>query len=180
MDAFDHHKLQTLVALEAVCGFLPEDKVDAIIDYEIVHDHRYHDAALQMLMLRVLFIRDTLLGASLFSTPLDGIGKVEMAITYANSIDKIIRLPFVKEISVSVTGFLEPSMSIDETASPNIAAQIWSSLQSKMTDALQIKAENLSTDPKVNLQLLADRQARRDRAVATVNARVDEWSARTP
>ena len=107
-DQFLHRKMQTLAALQAVCGFLPHAKVKQIINSEIYHSGRHQAAALQALMLRVRFLRDVLLEASLFSSPMDSVGALQKAVEYNDEIDFIARLPFAGDITVRSPDSLSP------------------------------------------------------------------------
>jgi hypothetical protein len=171
---FNQQQNQTFYALESICGLLPDDKVEQIVHDEIVGAGRFKNAALQMLMLRVRFIRDVLIHASLLSEPIDNVGKLEYGVNYANSIDYIARLPFAAEVSVDIYGFLPPLAEVKETLTPQpTALGAWTDIKS----AIQIPTglQSVTGDPNQDKQLAAQEKARQDNAMATINAKIKSW-----
>lgn len=155
--AFNHQQLQTLYALESVCGLLSDEKVQQIVADQITGAGRFQKAAMQMLMLRVIFIRDVMVHASLLSDPLDNAGKLEFGVNYANSIEYVARLPFAADISVDIFGFLSPMTGVKESMTPATALGIWTDIKS----AVAIPATSQVT--------------RQQKALATINAKINGW-----
>ncbi|MGZ3723568.1 MAG: hypothetical protein ACXVA9_11585, partial [Bdellovibrionales bacterium] len=131
--AFNHHKMQIFSALQAVSGLLPDDKLNKIIADQIDGEGRFQETALQILMLRTRFLRDVMLEASLFATPLNNVGKVQKAIEYANSIDAIARLPYAKSIKIKITGFMDPYPVMEESFDVGLALDTWTKIKTKAT-----------------------------------------------
>jgi len=177
---FNHRKLHVYSALQAVCGLLPQAKVQEVIDAEISGNGRFQTAAMQLLMLRSMFLRDVMLEASLFSEPLDNVGKFEKSIEYADSIDFIARLPFAKELKVKISGFLDPYPVIEESFDVGIALQTWTKILIKADRSLVVAPKDWTGDSKVNQKLFKDRQDRSTAAYKTVRNKIREWSAGQP
>jgi hypothetical protein len=175
IDAFNHHKMQILSALQAACGLLPEAKIQQIIGTEIDNDGRFADSARDMLMLRVRFLRDVLLQNSLFSTPMDDVGKLEKAIEYADSIDKIGRLPFAKDMALKIGGFHDPLPTIQEAFDPGLALTEWSKIEIKAQNYLDVSEKSKTGNPAQDKALAANNAARADRAMSTVVSRIKSW-----
>lgn len=101
-------KLGRMLAIQTVCGFLSDEKVNALIEMHIENHSRYEDTAYEILMFRTQFVRDVLLKESLLSQPLSTVGKIHQAVVYAQQLDFIARLPFVDKVAYKVSGFLPP------------------------------------------------------------------------
>ncbi len=176
--AFNHHKMHIFSALQAVCGLLPEAKVQQIIKEQIEGDGRFQQAAMQLLMLRVRFLRDVMLEASLFSEPLDNVGKLEKAIEYTDSIDEIARLPYASEISIKITGFLAPIPAIEESLDPGLAVETWIKIRNKAARSLVVKPKPVTGNPGVDEKLFDERQARVTRALAKTEGKIAGWQSK--
>lgn len=160
--AFQHHLAQVYSALAAVCGLLPDEKVQTIIDTEIVHEGRYIDSAKDLLLLRVRFIRDVLMNADLFSKPLDDVGKLEQAIKYGNSIDMVAGLPFATDLSLNIS-----KLNIQETMDPRLELKMWTDIKTKSDNYLKAAPAPWKAN--------ADIAARMTQALGTVNAKIKSW-----
>jgi hypothetical protein len=172
--AFTPQQNQTYYALEAICGLLPDAKVQQIVLEQITGAGRYQTSATQMLMLRVRFIRDVLINASLLSEPIDNVGKLETGVGYANSIDDIARLPYAASISVDIFGFLPPLAEVKETLNPtSVALGVWSNIKTAVT--ISATPLVLTGDPVQDKQLYQQQLVRQNTAMATVNAKIKSW-----
>jgi hypothetical protein len=178
VDAFNHHLLQVYMALESVCGFLPDDKVDAIVQSQIINAGARQNSALQLLMLRVDFIKSVLLDASLMESPLDNIGKIEKAIAYADSIDKIARLPFAADISATAAGFKDPYPAVNLKLDTGVALKVWQSIHDQMTTSMTLSTQVLSGNTAKDQELLQDRKDRAAKAAVLVNDRIKFWTTK--
>ncbi len=178
VEAFNHHKLQIFSALQAVCGFLPQENVDVIIADEIEKDGRFATAAMQLLFLRARFMQYVMLDASLFSEPLDNIGKLEKAIEYTDSIDRIARLPFAKNLTLKITGFLDPYPVVEESFDLNLAPDLWAKIKVKASDGLTVAPKELTGDSRVDQKLYDDRQSRVRKSLEYVDDMINGWTAK--
>ena len=178
VEAFNHHKLQIFSAPQAVCGFLPQEKVDVIIADEIEKDGRFATAAMQLLFLRARFLQYVMLDASLFSEPLDNVGKLEKAIEYTDSIDRIARLPFAKNLTLKITGFLDPYPVIEESFDLNLAPDLWAKIKVKASDGLTVAPKELTGDSRVDQKLYDDRQIRVRKSLEYVDDMINGWTAK--
>ena len=175
-DSFNHRQLHLYSALAAVSGFIPEAKVGAIIAAQIHGGGRFSQAVKQMLMLRVRFLRDVLLEASLFSRPFEQVGAIEEAIRYVDQIEAIARLPFAKEISLRITGFVQPVPSIEESLDPREALRLWNKLKQK-AGRLTVHQKSLTGNPQQDLEIYREEQVRLERALVLIDSRIQGWTA---
>lgn len=174
VDAFNHRKLHVYSALQAVCGFIPQTKLQRIIKQQIYGAGRYQESVLQMLMLRVQFLRDVMLEASLFGEGLTNVGKVEKAVEYSEQIEYVARLPFVTEIGVNVTGFLAPIGDVRETMSTAVASNLWRKVKTK-AERLVLQQKQITGEPGEDQRLQLERQERLQKALSVINGRLAKW-----
>ena len=174
---FNHRKLHVYSALQAVAGFIPQDKLERIITKQLYGAGRYQDSVMEMLMLRVQFLRDVMLENSLFSKGLTNVGTVEKAVEYAQNIEFIARLPFAKEISVNVTGFMAPMDDAKENFDPATAPVLWAKIKVK-AERLTVDMQNWTGQPGEDQKLMQNRKSRMNQALTTINQKISEWSRR--
>jgi hypothetical protein len=174
-DQFLHRKMQTLAALQAVCGFLPHAKVKQIINSEIYHSGRHQTAALQVLMLRVRFLRDVLLEASLFSAPMDSVGALQKAVEYNDEIDFIARLPFAGDIAVTITGFPEP---VQEAMDTKLALTEWQKIKLKANRSLKVEPKVYTGIPAQDQALYQQQYNLMVQNLKLVDDRISSWGAK--
>ena len=188
-DAWNHRKTQTFFALQAICGLLPDAKVKEIVKNHIVGGTYLKEAAKQMLLLRVRYYRDWMLKDDLLNgaTPLDSIGNLEQAIVNAEAIEYVARLPFAKELSIDIGGFVNmppPARQIPhtiETFDTGDALSKWMDIAGDANDNLKTdKAQVLTGDVKTDQKILTDVQKRQKTAMATVNKRIIDWGGTPP
>jgi hypothetical protein len=177
VNAFNHHKMQIFMALEAVSGLLEQDKVNKIIADQIDGEGRYQETALQLLMLRTRFLRDVMLESSLFSTPLNNPGKISKAIEYADQIDAIARLPYAKgAIKIKITGFMDPYPVIDETFDPGVALDTWTKIRTKAQRCFgQTPMPDTCNPPGVHDKLSLPAKAQLDSSLSYVDKKIVSW-----
>lgn len=176
VDQFNHRKMQTLMALQAVAGFMPRERLLPLLNEQIVHSGRYQTSMLSFLMLRVQFLRDVLLESDLFSTPLDTVGKVEQAIKYADEIEFVARLPYTSLINISITGFAAPLPAFQESLDNGVALQTWRKIRTKAQGAATVGEQDWTGNPGVNQKLAQERKVRLARALNLVDQRIAGWS----
>ena len=177
VEEFNHRKMHVYSALQAVAGFIPQDKLEKIIQAQLYGAGRYQDSVMELLMLRVQFLRDVMLENSLFSKGLNNVGTVEKAVEYAQQIDYIARLPFAGEIAVNVTGFVAPMDDVQETLNPAQAPLLWGKIKSK-AERLNVEMKTWTGQAGEDQQLWQNRQVRMTSALSTINLKVSEWSRR--
>lgn len=174
IDAFNHRKLHVYSALEAVAGFIPQDKVETIIRTQLYESGRYQDSVLELLMLRAQFLRDVLLENGLFSKGLTDVGKVEKAVEYAKNLEYMARLPFAREISVAATGFIAPMDDVKETFDPALALQTWVKIKLK-AERLAVEMKTWTGQPGEDARLYTIRQQRMNTALSEINSKISGW-----
>ena len=175
--AFNHHKMQIFMALEAVSGLLEQPKVDKIIADQIDGEGRYQETALQLLMLRTRFLRDVMLESSLLSTPLNNPGKISKAIEYADQIEAIARLPYAKgAIKIKITGFMDPYPVIDETFDPGVALDTWTKIRTKAQRCFgQTPMPDTCNPPGVHDKLSKAAQFQLNSSLSYVDKKILSW-----
>jgi len=174
---FNHERLHVYSALSAVAGFIPRAKLERMIDIQIVNDGAYQDAVLELLMLRAQFIRNVRLENGLFSKGLINVGRVEKAVEFAEELEYLSRLPFVSQISVSVTGFIDPYPDVIEAFDPNEASKMWAKIKVK-AERLNVEMKTWTGKPNEDAALYARRQSRMNTALGTINDRISGWKSR--
>ena len=133
VNEFNHRKLQTLSALEAVAGFLPHDKLVQIIEEQVDNDGQYRDSVMNLLMLREQFIVNVLINAELLADNLTSVGRLEKAVQLADEVDFIARLPFVSQVQFKITGFVDPFPVLEQKMTGAMAKDVWQSIVDKST-----------------------------------------------
>jgi hypothetical protein len=125
----NHDKTAVLMGLQIVAGFLPQQRVQEMIESQIYGSGRYEDTVYMILMLRLQFTRDILLDGSLLSKPLANVGKVAQAVEYNKNIDFIAKLPFAAKIGLKTTGFIPADESPVEKLDTGLALKNWERIQ---------------------------------------------------
>lgn len=172
--AFNHKKLHIFSALQAVCGFIPREKLKTILREQVYQGGRYQDSVLHLLMLRVQFLRDVMLEASLLSEGLTNIGKLEKAVEYADEIEFVARLPFATDVHVAATGFISPMEDVKEILDPAKTGAIWRKVKTK-AERLILDNKDWTGVPRENQKLFDERVRRLNMALDLVERRVGGW-----
>jgi len=102
---YDHDKMIKFSQLATIAGFAPEEKVDQIIQEQVIDGGLYIDEAYAFLTARVMFL-GTYLGESLLATPIKTVMKMDETIKRLGSMNKILKLPFKAELKLEATGFV--------------------------------------------------------------------------
>ncbi len=179
---YDHQKMAKFSAIVTIAGFLPDEKVDQIINDQIINSGLYIDEAYTFLMARVFFL-GTFVNEKILANPINSIEKMNDAITKIESIDKILKLylkdpVFKKLIKMDIDGFLKrDAISVSLYSDDgNFADPNWSTpkLWKKVLKAFDrdLKAVNLLAAP----------QDQKDEALKKINlmkarvqANLDSW-----
>lgn len=120
----DADKLVKLVALQIIAGFTSQEKVEAIVDQQILKGGRYEKAAYAFLMARVLFLRDTLI-PSVLDDQITNLGSLEEAVQRSTALDYVARLPFSDKIQLVTKGMSDPELNVNEKLDPKVASDTW-------------------------------------------------------
>lgn len=122
-------KMAMLYALFVVAGMTPENTVTQLINEQIVGHGRFKKTVLQFLMMRVIFIRDLALDASLLSKSISTSGEMAEAVDYLKKMDRVLRLPFAKQIALKVedgqTHLVSYEESLANSESFNACTGMW-------------------------------------------------------
>ncbi len=102
---FEMNKVGVFNAIAAMAAFLPEDKVDRLVE-RLQDSDEYSTTVLNILALRAYFINNVLMNEKYKQNKLVDVGSVEAAISYNKKLERVLRLPFIAEIKVDITGFV--------------------------------------------------------------------------
>ena len=176
-------KLGRTLAIETICGFLPDAKVAELVETHIANHSDYEDTAYEILMFRFQFIRDVLLDQSLLALPLSTVGKINKAVFYVGQLDAIAKLSFVGKVAFKVSGFLPPfEPVIEEKLNVGMMLPMYQKIQVSVQHDFKMEAQNfnVSSSPEKNA---LDKQKQADiynKAVAQLNDGLQYWTANGP
>ncbi len=102
---FEMNKVGVFNAIAAISGFLPESKVDRLMQ-RLQNSDEYSPTVLNILAMRVHFINNVLMNEKYKQNKLLDLGSVEAAISYNRKVERILKLPMISNISVQITGFV--------------------------------------------------------------------------
>lgn len=175
---FDWNKMHVQAALQAVAGTIPRAKLEQIVREQVFSSGRYSDAALNLLMLRIRYLRDVMLGASLLAEKMNDVGDLEKAIEYAEEIEYISRLRFARQIHLELTGYKNNDLDVMEVFEPTLALKTWQKIKFKATVGLRVEMKDVSDVPGENERLYQELQTRYNQALSLVNQRIQGWGGR--
>lgn len=174
-------KIGKLMTLQAVAGFTPQSTVDALIRTQIYGDGRYYEAAMKLLMLRFVFIRDILLDNSLLNQNLDKIGEVEEAVKYMGQLDDLARLPFAEQIQLTTRGVMKPYLNAEYALDAETQAQLgtrWRLLKLKAQSEMKFEKRSLTGDSGHDQRILDEARQKMSRALNTIETHIRYWKGR--
>ena len=102
---FENNKVGLYNVLFAISGFLPEYKVDELLAI-LERSDEYSETILQILNFRVYFINNVLMAEKYKQTALVNLGAIEAAIKYNQSVERILRLPYIDKIKTETSIFV--------------------------------------------------------------------------
>jgi hypothetical protein len=120
------------------------------------------------------------LESSLFSEPLDTVGKLDEAIKYNDQLDFIARLPFVADVHVKIATFTDPQLNVDDAMDPALALQNWRKIKTKANRGLKVEESKLTGNPARDQQLYREALVKQQQGLATVDARIRSWGVTLP
>lgn len=176
-------KMGRLLAMQTVCGFLSDEKVNALIEMHIENHSRYEDTAYEILMFRAAFIRDVLLNQSLLAQPLSTVGKINQAVVYAGQLDFIARLPFVEKVGYTTSGFLPPMEStVSEKLDLNMMSDRLSAIKRGVDGDFKMEQQNfkISSSQEKNAKNQQIQTEIYNRSVEKLNSLIQFWNTNTP
>lgn len=176
-------KLGRTLAMQTVCGFLSDEKVNALIEMHIENHSRYEDTAYEILMFRAQFIRDVLLKESLLSQPLSTVGKIHQAVAYTQQLDFIARLPFADKVGYKVSGFLPPMDSaIEEKLDPKMMLPLLKKIELSAKQDFKMELQNfkVSNSPEKNAKNQQIQTDIYNKTMEQLNIGLQYWEANTP
>ena len=173
---FEQNKLGTISAITAVCGFLPESMIDQMVAAVASGDE---DSAtiLSMFAMRAYFINNVLMKEKYAPSKLTSIGGIEKAIQYNQQVERLLRLPYAKDISVKITGF-EVTPDFNEAMTYgldfNSARLNWNSIANGMDQYLKV-AQYSNGDDQTNSQ-----RSRQQTALKQIQQGQAAWAVTAP
>ncbi|OYZ23385.1 MAG: hypothetical protein B7Y39_04995 [Bdellovibrio sp. 28-41-41] len=176
-------KLGRTLAIETVCGFLSDEKVNELIATHIENHSRYEETAYEILMFRTQFVRDILLKESLLSQPLSTVGKINQAVIYAQQLDFIARLPFSEKVAFKVSGFLAPYPNvIEEKLDPKMMLPLLKKIELSVKQDFKMEQQNfkVSNSSEKNAQNQQIQSDIFNKAIEQLNVGLQYWEANTP
>lgn len=168
---FEMNKVGVFNAIAAMAAFLPESKVDRLVQ-RLQNSDEYSPTVISILALRAYFINNVLMNEKYKQNKLVDIGSIEAAIDYNKKLERVLRLPFVADIKVEITGFvLLADYNTALSVKPNMdsAKANWSNIYQGIKSYL--KVGQFSADAgQVNTQ-----KARSQAAINEVMSGLKAW-----
>lgn len=139
---FEMNKVGLFNALAATSGFLPEAKVDQLLA-RLANSAEYSSTVINILALRFYFIQNVLMAEKYKQDQLVDMGAIEAAITYNQSIERILKLPFANQIKTQVASFVlmtdfNDALTIE--LDPMAAKRNWNGILNGMTKYYKVGA----------------------------------------
>jgi hypothetical protein len=132
----DQKKYAELAEVELLAAFTPEDKINEVIQTQILSHGPYEPWAYPLLMARINALDSYLIEESILNTHVVNVAQVELAVSRAEFIAHILRQPFVSKIKLSTYGMLIPDDNISLSADPNLISQLKAKLLRAATTQL--------------------------------------------
>ncbi len=179
MHKIDTIKFGRLSALMTVAANLPESTVTQLIQDQIINGGQYEGDAFTLLALRAFFINDMLSNDPVYQQ-FQTVGAFKHAVTYASAVDRVARLPYVKQLQFSVN-FLEKNYDgmgnqIQFTMNPSMAPTIWNEIQMEAANDLSFnKPGDILGNPAADLARMKKHEAEYNAQMKIVRARVQYW-----
>lgn len=168
---FEMNKVGLFNALAAISGFLPEAKVDQLLT-RLSNSEEYSATAINILALRFYFIQNVLMAEKYKQDQLVDMGAIEAAISYNQSLEKILNLPFASQIKTQVGIFiLMPDFNEALTVQLDPAApkRNWNGILNGMTKYYKVGAFTAG-NPAYNSQQAARYQTALNRVQNAVKS----------
>jgi hypothetical protein len=178
----NHRKVARLSGAQAIAGLLPKEKVEALVNEHIRKSTNRTRTALEILMMRFQFNRDTLLTGSALSEPMTGPGDLLKAIEYVEDMERVMKYPFYQDISISITGFLPPLPNTEEKLADSGAAMIvgmLEALQTRADDLAQVKPMDFG-NKGTNEKTQRERNAQLRTGVNKIETKLAYWQSQIP
>lgn len=184
-------KMVHLYGLYAIAGFLPDNIINEIIATDVEGSSRFEETALQLLALRVKFIRDILLKESILSLGIKNSGTLDEAIMYMNKVDFILNLDRVNDVKVSLyaqgvpADFTEGKPIVDEQLTTDeqikASAAFWTKIkQSANAGFSEMKPNSSKRDPAKAQEKFQKEQNKFQSSLGKVQQKINDWAARLP
>jgi hypothetical protein len=139
---FEMNKVGLFNVLAAISGFLPEAKVNQLLN-RLSNSEEYSSTVINILALRFYFIQNVLMSEKYKQDQLVDVGAIEAAISYNESIEKILKLPFADQIKTQVSIFvLMPDFNeaLSVQLDPMAAKRNWNGILAGMTKYYKVGA----------------------------------------
>jgi hypothetical protein len=176
IDKINHDKLARLVGLQIIAGFLPQNVVNDMITKQVYTGGRYEDTVYTILMLRVQFIRDVMLDASLMAAPLNNAGKIAQAVEYNKNIDFVAKLPFAAKISLKTKGFIPADISPVEKFDTGVSLKNWKHILLSAERDFVVSEDAVTGNAEEDHKIYQQKLDSYNQSKATIQSYIDSWS----
>ena len=182
-------KTASLSGLMAIAAFIQDEKIESIIQHDILGNGRFQETGLNLLALRAAFLRDTMLAQSLnirSDSPkvLTNSGMMQEALKYLYKLEKISRLPFADAVQVKVQEKQYNLISFEEKQDAmgrKATGDMWKvALQKSLAGISSYQKQSWTSDQKVNEQMFNSEIAAQANAANTMQKYVNAWTPAQP
>lgn len=175
-------KMGRLYGLMAIAGFLSDQKLDQIGDQFVVSFNRFQKTALKIHMMRVIFIRDVMIGSSLLSDSLFNSGAMNTAVEYMRQIEHVVQKPYVNMIALKVLDksmpvpMIEVEEKLDREGQSNSTVKLWERiLNSAKVTRQTLVEEEWSYNKDASQRTYKEELDRQDQAIALIEREKAKW-----
>lgn len=171
----------TLYSLFIISGFIPDQVLSSIVQHQVVEGGRYQETALNILMMRVIFLRDLMLDSDLLEKPLNNSGMMNEAIKDLMKIQYVLTLPFVAKVSLHVKDGVNNlvDMSDSLTADGSLAATVgeWQkAYNNALAGAQAYQKETLTGNAQQDEAIYRQEMLSQTQALSTMKKYSDAWA----
>jgi hypothetical protein len=156
-----------------------------MVQDQVVNRGPYQSLMLNILMMRVTFVRDVLLDNDLLEKPMDNARAMSDITNNLMKLEYVLELPFVQSVALKVKdgvhGFVDVDDSMKIASTMNKTRNEWKkayNLASSVTQSYE--KQSLTGNPQEDEQLYREEIVAQNRAVATMKAYADKWSQAKP
>jgi hypothetical protein len=176
------NKMGTLYSLFIISGFIPDQILSNMVQHQILEGGRYYETTLNILMMRVIFLRDLMLDSDLLEKPLINAGMMTEAIKNLTKIEYVLELPFSSQVRLQVVDGVNHLVEVKDslTADGSLAATRaeWKKAYNNALDGAQaFQKQSLTGDAQKDETLYRREMAAQSQALSTMKKYADKWSA---
>lgn len=172
----------TLEALYIISAYIQDDKLSQMVQDQIVNRGPYQGLMLNILMMRVTFVRDVLLDNDSLEKPMDNARAMADITKNLMQLEYVLELPFVQEVALKVKDGVHSFVDVDDSmasaATMNKTRNEWKKAYNLASSVTQSYAkQSLTGNAQTDEQIYRQEIAAQNQELATMKAYVDKWSA---